>query len=132
MLSMFVIAFLPRSKHILISLLQPPSTVILEPKKMNLSLFPFFLHLFAMNDGTGCHDLHFLNDEFYLFIYFGIIYYLVSVVMQPNRFLNFWFSFSALKNWFSGRVGPNYIPIIIGSRSSSVPDLKKKKRTPQK
>ena len=31
--STFVIAFLPRSKHLLISWLQSPSTVILEPKK---------------------------------------------------------------------------------------------------
>ena len=34
MLSRFVIAFLPRSKIILISWLQSPSTVILEPKKI--------------------------------------------------------------------------------------------------
>ena len=33
MLSRLVIAFLPRSKHLLIAWLQPPSTVILEPKK---------------------------------------------------------------------------------------------------
>ena len=33
MLSRFVIAFLPRSKHLLISWLQSPSAVILEPKK---------------------------------------------------------------------------------------------------
>ena len=32
MLSRFVIAFLPRSMHLLISRLQSPSTVILEPK----------------------------------------------------------------------------------------------------
>ena len=47
MLSSFVIAFLPRSKHLLISWLQSPSGVILEPKN-NLSLFLPFLHLFAM------------------------------------------------------------------------------------
>ena len=35
MLSRLVIAFLPRSKHLLISWLQSPSTVILEPKKIN-------------------------------------------------------------------------------------------------
>ena len=33
MLSRLVIAFLPRSKHLLISWLQSPSAVILEPKK---------------------------------------------------------------------------------------------------
>ena len=48
MLSRLVIAFLPRSKHLLISWLQSPSAVILEPKKKSLSLFPLFLHLFAM------------------------------------------------------------------------------------
>ena len=34
-LSRFVKAFLPRSKHLLISWLQSPSTVILEPKKIS-------------------------------------------------------------------------------------------------
>ena len=33
-LSMLVIAFLPRGKHLLISWLQSPSAVILEPKKI--------------------------------------------------------------------------------------------------
>ena len=34
MLSRLARAFLPRSKHLLISWLQPPSVVILEPKKL--------------------------------------------------------------------------------------------------
>ena len=34
MLSWLVIAFLPRNKHLLISWLQSPSAVILEPKEM--------------------------------------------------------------------------------------------------
>ena len=34
MLSEFVIAFLPRSKHLLISWLQSPPAVVLEPKKI--------------------------------------------------------------------------------------------------
>ena len=34
MLSRLVIAFLPRSKHLLISWLQSPSAVILKPKKI--------------------------------------------------------------------------------------------------
>ena len=37
MMSRLVIAFLPRSKHLLISWLQSPCAVILEPKKMNLT-----------------------------------------------------------------------------------------------
>ena len=47
MLSRLVITFLPRSKHLLISWLQSPSAVILEPAhpKKSLLLFP---HQFAM------------------------------------------------------------------------------------
>ena len=48
MLSRFVIAFLPRSKHLLISWLQSLSTVILEPKKIKSVtvsiVFPFICH----------------------------------------------------------------------------------------
>ena len=43
MLSRVIIAFLPRSKYLLISWLQSPSAVILEPTRITL-----FLHLFAM------------------------------------------------------------------------------------
>ena len=48
MLSRLVITFLPRSKRLLISWLQSPSAVGLEPKKINSVLFPLFPHLFAM------------------------------------------------------------------------------------
>ena len=47
MLSRLVIDFLSRSKHLLISWLQSPSEVILEPPKIK-SLFPLFPHLFAI------------------------------------------------------------------------------------
>ena len=46
-LSRLVITFLPRSKRLLISWLQSPSAVILEPRK-SLSLFLVFPHVFAM------------------------------------------------------------------------------------
>ena len=48
MLSRFVIAFLPRHKCLLISWLQSPSAVILEPKNIKSVTFPLFPHLFAM------------------------------------------------------------------------------------
>ena len=47
MRSRLVIAFLPRSKHLLISRLQSPSAVILEPKKIK-SLTVSIVSLFAM------------------------------------------------------------------------------------
>ena len=48
MLSRLVITFLLRSKCLLISWLQSPSAVILEPKKISLTLFPLSPHLFPM------------------------------------------------------------------------------------
>ena len=63
--SRLAIAFLPRSKRLLISWLQSPSVVILEPPQnkvchcfRNLSIY------LPWSDGTGCHDLSFLNVEF--------------------------------------------------------------------
>ena len=47
MLSRFVIAFLSRSKHLLISRLQSPSAVILECKKIKSLTVSIFSHLFA-------------------------------------------------------------------------------------
>ena len=49
MLSRLLTAFLPRSKCLLISWLQSPCAVLLEPpQNKSLSLFPLFPHLFAM------------------------------------------------------------------------------------
>ena len=49
MLSRLVITFLPKSKHLLISWLQSPSAVILEPpKNKDCYCFHWFPHLFAV------------------------------------------------------------------------------------
>ena len=48
MLSRLVIAFLPRSKRLLISWLKSPSAVILKPKKIKSATVPLFPHQFAM------------------------------------------------------------------------------------
>ena len=48
MLSRLIIAFLPRNKHLLISWLQSPSVVILEPKKIKSLTVSIVFHLFAM------------------------------------------------------------------------------------
>ena len=63
MLSRLVITFLPTSKRLLISWLQSPSAVILEPKKTKSDSFHCFPIYFPWSDGTKCHDLHFLNVE---------------------------------------------------------------------
>ena len=48
MMSMFVIAFLTRSKRLLVSWLQSPSAVILEPKKIVSHCLHGFPHLLAI------------------------------------------------------------------------------------
>ena len=64
MLSRFVIVFLPKSKHLLISRLQSLSAMILELKKIESVTASTFPLLFAWSDGTGCHDSIFLRVEF--------------------------------------------------------------------
>ena len=62
MLHRLVITFLPRSKHLLISWLQSPSAVILEPQKIKSdtasTVSPSICHEVI---GPKCHDLSFLN-----------------------------------------------------------------------
>ena len=62
-LSRLVITFLPRSKRLLISWLQSPSAVILEPPKVKF-LTVSIVSPSICHDGTGCHDISFLNVEF--------------------------------------------------------------------
>ena len=60
MLSTFVTAFLPRSKHLLISWLQLQSTVILEPKKRkSVTVSTFSLSI--------CHEVMGLNAMILIF-----------------------------------------------------------------
>ena len=64
MLSNLVITFLPRSKRLLISWLQSPSAVILEPPEIKVwHCFHSFPIYFPWSDGTRCHDPSFLNVE---------------------------------------------------------------------
>ena len=65
MLSGLLIAFLPRSKHLLISWLQSPSAMILEPKKIkSVTVSIVSPSILPGSDGTRCHDLRFLIVEF--------------------------------------------------------------------
>ena len=64
MLSRLIITFLLRNKCLLISLLQSPSAVILEPRKIKSATIstvsPSICHAVMAPDG---HDLSFLNVE---------------------------------------------------------------------
>ena len=65
MLSSFVIAFLPRSKCLLILWLQAPSTVILEPKKIkSVTVSTFFPSVCHEVIGPDAMIFIFLNVEF--------------------------------------------------------------------
>ena len=62
MVSRFVMVFLPRSKHLLISWLQSPSDFGAPQNKVWHCFHCFSIYL-PWSDGTGCRDLCFLNVE---------------------------------------------------------------------
>ena len=78
-LSRFDITFLPWSKHLLISWERSPSALILEPKENKIChSFHFSPIYLPWSNGTGYHDLSFLNVEgcffFFLFNFFSFIF----------------------------------------------------------
>ena len=75
-LSRFVIAFLPRSNHLLISWLRSLSTVILEPKKRKSVTTPTF-------SPSICHTIMGMDAMFLIFIYF-LIYLVFSWLFHSH------------------------------------------------
>ena len=70
-LSMFIIAFLPKSKRLLMSWLQSVTICSDFGAPQNevchcAQCFPIYL---PWSDGTRCHNLSFLNVEFYFFLF---------------------------------------------------------------
>ena len=87
MLSRFVIAFLPRSKHLLISWLQSPSTVILELKKIkSVTAYTF--------PPSICYEVMGLNDMILLF--FLILSFKQTFSLSFFIFIKRLFSYSSL------------------------------------
>ena len=62
MLSRLVIAFLPRSKYLLITWLKSPSAVILEPKKIKSVTVSIF-------SSSICHELMGPDAMIFVFLY---------------------------------------------------------------
>ena len=62
-LSRFVIAFLPRSKHLIISQLQSPSTVILVPKKIQSATISTF-------SPSICHEV--MEPDAMIFVFLNV------------------------------------------------------------
>ena len=69
MLSRFVIAFLPRRKCLLISWLQSPSAVILEPKKIK----PVTVSIVCP---SICHEV--LGLDAMIFIFLNVEFFLIN------------------------------------------------------
>ena len=75
-LSRFIIAFLPRSNHLLISWLQSLSTVILEPKKIKLVTTPTF-------SPSICHAVMGMDAMFLIFFFFLIYLFFSWLFHSP-------------------------------------------------
>ena len=92
-----VITCLPRSKYLLISWVQAPSAVILEPLPPNkvCHCFPIYL---PWSDGTRCHDLSFLWSVFQII---SICWWILYFVSSPNRFPGI---LTPILNWLLGTI----------------------------
>ena len=117
-LSRFVIAFLPRSNHLLISWLQSPSVVILEPKKRKSVITSTFSPFI-------CHEVMGPNDMILVFLIFSF-----KPALSPPSFtlINRLFSSSLLSA--VRVVSSSYLrllmflpPILIPACNSSSPDI---------
>ena len=87
MLSWFVIAFLPRSKCLLILWLQSPSTVILEPKKVKSVTASTFFPSICWSDGTRCSHPMILVFYFnFLMLSLKLVFPLSSSILIKRLF----------------------------------------------
>ena len=115
MLSRCVIVFLPRSTHLLISWLQSPPAAIWEPKIVT-QCEPKLCHSFhsylPWSDWSGCHDLRFLNVEFYASLF--------TLLFQCHQeALQFLFTFCQKSRviWMILSISRNYFLPLISSHS---------------
>ena len=82
-LSSLVIAFLPRSKHLLFSWLQSPSAVILEPKKIKAIIV----------SPSICHEV--MGPDAMIFV-FWMLSFKTALLLSSFTFIKRLFSFSSL------------------------------------
>ena len=99
-LSRLGIAFLPRSKHLLISGLHSPSAVVLEPPQNIVShCFHYFPIYLPWSDGTRWHHLSFLNVK-------------VKTIFLLS-------SFTFIKRLFSGKITPERLKRCSQSKNNT-------------
>ena len=104
MLSMLVIIYLPRSKHLLISWLQSPSAVILEPRKIKSATVPTV-------SPSICHEVIFYpywHQYYYYLCCWSIIspahlfYFLTNLSGKERSFIIYnWGFFFLKRTWDS-------------------------------
>ena len=91
MLSRFIIAFLPRSKRLLISRLQSPPAMILEPKKItSITANSSHIHEYAAfsHTQTQKRELSF-TSSFFLFFFFSNVK-TVKFNSDDNKMICMW------------------------------------------
>ena len=108
MLSRLVIAFLSQSKRLLISWLQSPYAVILEPKKIKSVSVSMVPHLFAMKWCLGAMVFGFWMLSFFLinlFLNLFIYFFSFSSFFNLILFLNFtvFYLFCHISKWICHR-----------------------------
>ena len=101
MLSRLVIAFLPRSKHLLISWLQSPSAVILEPKKIK------YLTVSIVSPSI-CHEV---MEQYVMILAFSILSF------KPTFSVS---SFPFIKRFFSSSLSENKCHVICISEDTMI------------
>ena len=112
MLSRLVIAFLPRSKHLLISWLQSPSAVILEPQNQNKTNF---VTIFLVSPSI-CHEV--MGRDAMIFI-FLMLSFKPGFSLSSFIFINRLFSLSLLSS--IRVVVPAYLRLLIFLLATLIP-----------
>ena len=116
MLSRLVITFLRRSKHLLISWLQSPSAVILEPQKTKPASFHCFPIYLPWSDGTGC----LISTNIPIRGIFGITERIYSIKTQLKKSFLFPFylrlPWQTLNKWTADKIKIYKIILIGGTR----------------
>ena len=108
MLSRLIIAFLPRSKHLLISWLQSPSAVILEPQKIVCHCF----HCFP----TMCHEV--MGPDATILV-FWILSFKATFSLSSFSFIKRLFSFSSLSA--IREMSPAYLRLLAFLLATLIP-----------
>ena len=111
---MFIIAFLPRSNYLLISWLQSPCTVILEPKKrksVTASIFAPYI----------CHEALGLDIMILVFLIFSLIQLFHSLPSPSSRDSLVPLHFLPLASSSYLRLLMFLLPVLIPAYNSSSP-----------